>query len=471
MFMVTITVAAIGMVMIMLRSAMHPYKSISRNPYLDQDEKISEQEEYKKYLDYTSEFVDMWEGKGKDVSSVPTATWSGSMESKSEEEEPLSPETPSISWKDDAFRPTSFLLSPDSNNGEMDTNAKTPSARPSSLMFSPAKGVSARNYFNMHSPLSSNSSIVSPSSQIARDALDEEQQPLSPETPAMSWDNNRGSVDKRIAGSSPLSLGPNDGRMMLSPVPDVIDDERKPLSPETPAISWVGNELVESPNESTSSSEVTSTESIPSLRSGNNFNETGFDAQPNSNEVADSLLAVGFMGAVLGSPAPTSVCKKKKTNNNLWLDKGEEEMPSMVGDDVDTASSRLNSPDNVTHSEGSDDSLSVSPRDSEGKNFFDRQSKMGSPHEDKSDSITPEETRLSPDSSLKGSIRTRFTPQLKSQNISNGQVEMGQTTPQARDDQEVVSEERSKRFNVLRFGSPDFLSPFRGVARDYKKIE
>lgn len=479
MFMVTITVAAIGMVMIMLRSAMRPYKSVRRNPYLDQDEKIPEHEEYKTYVDYMSEFVGMWKGKGDDDSSEPTATWSGSMESKSEEEKPLSPETPSINM----FRPTSFLLSPGSNSGEMGLKSKTPRARTSSLMFSPANGVFARNYFNMHSPLSSNSSIVSPSSQIARDAHDEEEQPLSPETP--SWDNNWGSVDKRFAGSSPLSLGSNEGRMTLSPLPDVINDEGKPLSPETPAISWDGNKLVESPNESTSSSEV-SKHSIPSLRSGNNFNEADFNTQPDSSEVADSLLAVGFIGAVLGSPAPTVVCKKKK-KKNLWLDDGEDEMPFMSGDvdpasfQSDSVSSRVNSPDDtddkVKHSEGRNDSLLVS------QNYFDMQPplNMGSPPEDKSDTFTLEETRLSPNSSMckdstssrNGSIRTRFTPQLKSQQISNDQDEIDQiTTPQARDDQEVVSEETiSKRFNVMRFGSPDFLSPFRGAARDYKKIE
>ena len=76
MFMVTVTVAAIGMVMIMLRSAMHPYKSLRRNPYLDQDEKISEHDEYKTYVGYMSEFVNMWKGKDGDASSEPTATWS-----------------------------------------------------------------------------------------------------------------------------------------------------------------------------------------------------------------------------------------------------------------------------------------------------------------------------------------------------------------------------------------------------------
>ena len=66
MFMVTVTVAAIGMVMIMLRSAMHPYRSVKRNPYLDQDEKISEYDEYKSYVSYTSEFVNMLKKKDYD---------------------------------------------------------------------------------------------------------------------------------------------------------------------------------------------------------------------------------------------------------------------------------------------------------------------------------------------------------------------------------------------------------------------
>jgi len=506
MFMVTVTVAAIGMVMIMLRSAMHPYKSLRRNPYLDQDEKISEHDEYKTYVGYMSEFVNMWKGEDGDASSEPTATWSGSMHSKSEEEKPLSPTTPGISWKDDVFRPTSFLLSPGSNNGEVGHNAKTPRVRPSSLMFSPANRASERNYFNMHSPLSSNSSIVSPSSQIMPDIHEDEEQALSAEPPSIVWDNNWGSsVNKRFAGSSPLSLGSNGGRMTLSPVPDVVNDEEQPLSPETPAVSWIGNKLVERNNVATPSS-VVSKDSIPSLRSGN-FSEIDDNTQPDSNEVADSLLAVGLMGAVLGMPAPNTVRKKKKKNANLWQDDGEDvdEIPSMSSDEEDTASpeslsaSRVNSPnamnDKVGNVERDTNLLLASPTESVGKKYFDRQppsswsrTNMGSPPEDKSDTTNGEETTPSEDSSLDrdetssqvDSLRTRFVPQLKSLIISNVIIsndsdELEQlVTPQARDDQEVVSDERSssKRFNVMRFGTPDFLSPLRrGAARDYKKIE
>lgn len=492
MFMVTITLAAIGMVLIMLRSAMHPYKSVRRNPYLDQDEKISEHDEYKTYLGYMSEFVNIWKGKEGDDSSEPTAagTWSGSIdESKSEEEKPLSP---GISWKDNVFRPASFLLSPSSDNGEVGPhNAKTPRARPSSLMFSPANRASERNYFNLHSPLSSNSSILSPSSQITTDACDEEQ-PLSPETPAYCWGNT---ANNRFIGSSPLSLGSNQGRMALSPAPGTIDDEKKPLSPETPDISWIGNELVEHPNVTTPSS-VVSKDSIPSLCSGKNVNETDDFVKPDSSEVADSLLAVGLMGAVLGLPAPDSVHKKKK-NANLWQDDGEnvDEIPSMsLDEDTDTASpeslsvsSPLNSPamsDEVNNLEGRDDSLLVSPTESERQPPPSwSKNNMGRTPNDKSVTNSFEETRQSPDSSTRrdsplsqvGSIRTRFTPQLKSQTISNDQDELEQLmTPQDRGDQDIESEERSipKRFNVLKFGSPDFLSPLRlGAARSYKKIE
>lgn len=490
MFMVTITLAAIGMVLIMLRSAMHPYKSVRRNPYLDQDEKISEHDEYKTYIGYMSEFVNMWKGKDGDDSSEPTATWSGSIdESKSEEEKPLSPTTPAISWNDDVFRPASFLLSPSSNNGEVGPhNAKTPRVRPSSLMFSPANRASERNYFNLHSPLSSNSSILSPSSQISTDARDEEQ-PLSPETPAYCW-GNKG--NNRFIESSPLSLGPNQGRMTLSPAPGVIDDEKKPLSPETPDISWFGNELVENPNVTTPLS-VVSKDSIPSLRSGKSVSETDDFTQPDSDEVADSLLYMGLMGAVLGLPAPNAVRKKKK-KSNLWQDDDEDvdEIPSMSWDEDDTTSpeslsvsSPVNSPaalnGEVNNLEGRDDSLLVSPTESERQPPPSwSKNNMGPTPNDKS---VTSFSRSSPDSSMGrdspssqvGSFRTRFTPHLKSQTISNDQDELEQLmTPQARDDQEIVSEERSipKRFNVLKFGSPDFLSPLRmGTARSYKKIE
>ncbi len=479
MFMVTITLAAIGMVLIMLRSAMHPYKSVRRNPYLDQDEKISEHDEYKTYVGYMSEFVNMWKGKEGDDSSEPTAagTWSGSID-ESKSEEALSPPTPAISWKDNVFRPASFLLSPGSNNGEVGPhNAKTPRVRPSSLMFSPANRASDRNYFNLHSPLSSDSSILSPSSQISTHARDEEQ-PLSPETPAYCWGNTG---NNRFIESSPLSLGPNQGRMTLSPAPGAIDDEKKPLSPETPDICWIGNELVEHPNATTPLS-VVSKDSIPSLRSSKSVSESDNCTQPDSDEVADSLLYVGLMGAVLGLPAPKAVGKKK--NTNLWQDDGEDvdEIPSLSWDeDEDTASPESLSVSSPVNS-GRDDSLLVSPAESERHPPLSwSKSNMGTTPNDTS---VTSFSRLSPDSSNLGkdspssqvsSIRTRFTPHLKSQSITNDQDELEQLmTPQARDDQEVVSEERSipKRFNVLKFGSPDFLSPLRmGASRSYKKIE
>ncbi len=495
MFMVTLTMATIGMVMIMLRSAMHPYKSVKRNPYLDQDDKISEYEEYKSYVGYMSEFVNMWKKKDGDYSSEPTATWSGSLDSRSEEEKSLSPTTPAISWENHVIRPASIQSGTGSNNGEDYHNSKTPRVRPSSLMFSPRNRGSERNFFDLRSPLSSNSYNMSVSSQSMSDAHSDEEQPLSPETPSIVWDNDwENKVNRCLAGSSPLSLGSNGGIMMLSPVPGVINDEEQPLSPENPSISSNSINLEKKNSAATPSSTVSSS-SMPSLHS-DNFNEIDVTTQPDSNDVADSLLSVGFLGAVLGSPAPSSLRKKKKKNANLWHG-GElvDAVPSISWDEnmlspgTLSVSSLVNSPDatndKANNVEGEDKLLLVSPKESFGKKNFDMRpppSSMTSPSEDTSNSNNDDELHLSPESSLgrnnyssrAGTIRTRFTPQLKVQTILNEQDELEQLTPQARDDQEAVPEERSisKRFNVLRFGTPDFLSPLRrGAARDYKKIE
>ena len=258
-------------------------------------------------------------------------------------------------------------------------------------------------------------------------------------------------------------------------------------------ISWAGDKLVEHPNVTTPLS-AASKHSIPSICSGNDLSETDDYTQPDSNDVADSFLAVGLMGAVLGMPAPNAVRKKKK-NTNLWQDDGEnvDEIPSMSWDE-DTASSEslsvsspVNSPaamnEEVNNLEGRGDSLLVSPTESERQPSPSwNTDSMGPTPNDESVTNFFEERRLSPDSSMGrdspssqvGSVQSRFTPQLKSQTISNNQDELEQLmTPQARDDQDTLLDERSipKRFNVMRFGSPDFLSPLRRSARDYKKIE
>ena len=428
MFMVTVTIAAIGMVMIMLRSAMHPYKSVKRNPYLDQDEKMSEHEEYKSYVGYMSEFVNMYKTKDDgDDSSEPTATWSGSMDSKSEEEKPLSPTTPAISWEN-------HVSSPGSNNGEEDHNK---GARPSSLMFSPPNRDPERNFFHLSSPLSSNTNNLSPSSQTMSDAhVDEEEQPLSPETSSIVWDNDwEQKVNKQLTGSSPLGPGSTAGRMMLSsPVPDEVNDEEQLLSPETPVISWDDMKLERKASAATPSSAV-SNDSIPSLHSDS--------SKP--DDVADSLRAMGFIGALFGSPAP-----------KIWHDDGEnlDAVPSISWDEksLSPVSSRVNSPDamnaGVASYANNDEETPLSPESSLARASF---------------------------SSQVGTFRPRFTPQLKAQPISKYHDELEQMTPQARDDEEAVSDENerstSKGFNVLRFGSPDFLFPFRGAATDYKKID
>ena len=493
MFMVIITLAAIGMVLIMLRSAMYPYKNMKRNPYLDQDEDLPEYEEYKSYVGYMSEFVNMWKGKGDDESSEPTATWGGSIDSKSEEEKPLSPTTPGISWENDLFRPASLLLSPRSNNGEVGHNTKTPRVRPSSLMFSPYNGASesARNYFNLYSPLSENSSSFVATSQSIPDVHDDEEQPLSPETPSIVWDKNgwESNSNNRIDKSSPLCLGSNASRMFFSPPQDVSKDEVEPLSPATHATDIDNVEGKVNPE---TPSSTASKDSVPSIGEFDAYSET-INSEPNhsastSKDVAESLLAVGFMGAVLGLPAPNALGKKAE-NPNLWQENDVDEMPSLsFDDDVDmdlfvrkSASSSVDilgdETENLTLKGNREKELAVLPTDSSRSEHF-----MHSPStiKDTAGAKSDAETHPSPVgtldsiSSQDSLFRARFTPQFKLQSIPQVQDQNKQSaSPQERDDKEEVSDERSipKRFNVIRFGTPDFFSPLRRGARDYKKIE
>lgn len=455
MFMVTFTIATIGMVMIMLRSAMHPYRSVKRNPYLDQDEKISEYDEYKSYVSYTSEFVNMLKKKDYDDSSEPTATWSGSIDSRSEEEKHLSLTTPA--WDNHVTRPNFFQSSTGSNNGEDGHVVKTPrfSIMPSSLMLSPCDRGTRRNFFNLGSPLSLKSYNMSVSSRGRSDAHVDEEQPLSPETSSIGWDNDwESKVDRCLAGSSPLSLGSNEGRLMLSPVPGEINNKEHPSSPETPAMSSNYNNLKKKASASTPSSAISSA-SIPSIQS-NDFNDIDGTTQPDSsNNLAGSLpAAIGFFGALLGS-SPAANSNPNKMNADLWHNGDIVDAVPSISWDENTLST-VNSPNALNEKvESTSEYTSKTNNDDEL-------------------ALSPESSRNDSSSSQGSTIRTRSTPQLKAEFIPNDQGELKQLTPEARDDQEAVSVERSttKRFNVMRFGTPDFLSPLRGgAAKDYKKIE
>lgn len=508
MFMIIVTIAAIGMVMIMLRSAMHPYRSVKRNPYLDQveNEKMTEYEEYKSYVGYMSEFVDMWKTKkGEDDFSDPTAAWSGSMESRSEEEKPLSPTTPAINWENQVDRPASFQLSPADEEGGVKEESRRTAL--SSLMFSPNEG-SARSFFNMRSPLSWSSNKMSPSSQIISDEYeDDEEKPLSPETPAISWDNDWGiNVNTHLNEASPLSLGENGGMMMLSPRPDEINDGTLPSSPETPALTW-NNKATATATSTVSNDEeelvVARSTSIPSLHSGSS-SEVETDKKPgthSSNDVADSLLAVSVLGAALGSPAPNSIRKQKK-NTVVWNDVVEhvDSVPSSEDDHDEEStrpplinwgespspsfvSSRMNTRDAVIDD---DDRL-----EREGTSFMSGETSLTSPTSFKESLFkgNDEEERFDGEDLFDENpliadkshmIRSRVTP--KAQSTWDDDDEADLVTLQGRDeeetarghDQEPTSGERStsKLFNAKRFGTPDFISPLRrDPAREWKKID
>jgi hypothetical protein len=287
MFMATITIAAIGMVMIMLRSAMHPYQSLKRNPYLDQDEKVSEREEYNTYVGYMADFVNMWKNKEDDGLSDQTRTFSGSINTKSEEEKPLSPTTPAINWENQLTRPE---LKYDDDVDEV-----------SSLMFSP-KGGSERNFFNTHSPLSRGCNKIGESSQNTLDSHGDEETPST-----ISWDNDWVNKVNRYSTSA---LG-----MALSP--------RSPLSPSS-KVSKDEEKLV-----------ITQSAFVPSLRSGS-VSEIKFGQQPyphskSLENVTDEMIIA----------TPKLVCKKMNTAK--WHGNGEKvptefnQMTSQGRDDQDAA--------------------------------------------------------------------------------------------------------------------------------------
>ncbi|KAL7553333.1 hypothetical protein ACHAWF_018175 [Thalassiosira exigua] len=66
-FMITVTfaISVCGMIMIMLRSAMYPFKKVDASPSSD-DENQDEWMEYQDYLRYMSSFVNMWGGNDTD---------------------------------------------------------------------------------------------------------------------------------------------------------------------------------------------------------------------------------------------------------------------------------------------------------------------------------------------------------------------------------------------------------------------
>mmetsp|Transcript_35885 Transcript_35885/g.86614 ORF Transcript_35885/g.86614 Transcript_35885/m.86614 type:complete len:732 (+) Transcript_35885:159-2354(+) len=86
-FLIMLAISGIGMIMIMMRSAMYPYKRVYASSTLDStlDENEDEWEEYQAYLGYMANFVTMWGGNaaGDDGVCVKTGTYDTSSESAS----------------------------------------------------------------------------------------------------------------------------------------------------------------------------------------------------------------------------------------------------------------------------------------------------------------------------------------------------------------------------------------------------
>lgn len=82
MFLIMLSISVVGMVIIMLRSAMYPYKKVYASSSLD-DEEDDEWEEYQAYLRYMTNFVTMWGGNNADDDDADM-TKSGTYDTSSE---------------------------------------------------------------------------------------------------------------------------------------------------------------------------------------------------------------------------------------------------------------------------------------------------------------------------------------------------------------------------------------------------
>mmetsp|Transcript_8507 Transcript_8507/g.19048 ORF Transcript_8507/g.19048 Transcript_8507/m.19048 type:complete len:728 (+) Transcript_8507:256-2439(+) len=79
-FLIMFAISVVGMLMIMMRSAMYPYKKVYASSSLDDEE--DEWEEYQAYLRYMANFVNMWGGNeaDEDVGSAKMSTYETSSE-------------------------------------------------------------------------------------------------------------------------------------------------------------------------------------------------------------------------------------------------------------------------------------------------------------------------------------------------------------------------------------------------------
>lgn len=106
MFKIMFGINVVGMMMIMLRSAVYPYKEVYGSSTLEDEE--DEWEEYQAYLQYMSSFINIWGGSAADEDAVASKTGTASTESivdsrpntpgsfLNDEETPLSPQTPAL---------------------------------------------------------------------------------------------------------------------------------------------------------------------------------------------------------------------------------------------------------------------------------------------------------------------------------------------------------------------------------------
>ena len=79
-FLIMLAISLIGMVLVMLRAGVYPYKKVFPSWSLDGEK--DESEEYRAYLQYVSEFLNMWGGNTDENGALSTR--SGTFETSSE---------------------------------------------------------------------------------------------------------------------------------------------------------------------------------------------------------------------------------------------------------------------------------------------------------------------------------------------------------------------------------------------------
>jgi hypothetical protein len=196
-FLIMLAISLAGMIMVMLRAGMYPYKQVFPHSSLDDEE--DELEEYRAYLQYVSPFLNMWGGNTDDNCDLSTKT--GTYETSSESTSHTRPNTHTSMNLELAISATM------NSNDFISEEALHPSALPKTPSF-----------YNASDEAKSGTSFD-----------DEKTKQLSPLGPLSSPNSNFVTDQSRIYTPDAQHTSDGDG-----------DDEIMPLTHETSGIHSVG---------------------------------------------------------------------------------------------------------------------------------------------------------------------------------------------------------------------------------------